>query len=140
MIRKTSIGWLVLVGIIVLTGLSVGFLNTSVAGSTSKSRTMLPCVLAIPNVGEPEMSITCYGANFKPGEKVRIVMMVFPDIENVLGGKAEGLGLKVDKFGSFSIETVLPGSPGIYPIRVYDEEDTMIASTLVVVKEKKKKE
>lgn len=99
-------------------------------------RSTVPALTVVPTVGEPEKEFTCYGADFTPEQKVRIVMMVFPEIENVLGAKAEGLGLKTDKLGSFEVKSGFPGKEGVYPIRVYNEEGRLLATTLVVVKKK----
>lgn len=94
----------------------------------------VPIVSAIPAFGQPGEEFVCRGIDFTPDTKVRVVMMVFPDVENVLGAKAEGLAMKVDAKGRFAIKASLPENAGIYPIRVYDAEDRMLAETAAVVK------
>jgi len=128
-----------IVGIIVVIALMSGSLLEAIAGSQAQSRSMPPAVTAIPNTGVGGAKMVCYGANFEPGETVKVVYLVLPGVENVLGSKAKGLALKVNELGSFDISSNLPKLPGIYPIRVYDKDENMIAATVVVVKAKKKK-
>lgn len=100
-----------------------------------------PAVLVIPNVIEAEsgVKVDIVGANFEPGEKVRIGVMFAPGCENTPGKEGKGLALEVDELGSFYMkgEKITPVniSPGVYPVRVYDEKGEMIASTLIVVEE-----
>lgn len=99
---------------------------------------MPPAILVIPNIGTPRQKVDYVGANFEPGEEVMVATLMFPDVETNLSGGAEGLTTKVDDLGSFQIKgKKLSLYPGVYPVRVYDKDGKMIASTLVVVEEKK---
>jgi len=100
---------------------------------------MSPAVSVIPNPVEAGKEVTCCGANFKPGEKVRVAIMYFPGVETALGSKAvePALALEVNELGSFEtkgkVMATLPDLPAVYPLRVYDEKGEVIASTPVLI-------
>lgn len=139
MVTISKIFGIAVLGIIIAIGSMVTVASTTLAGAPVQSRTMPPAITAMPNIGGPGAEIMCYGANFEPGETVKVVYLFIPGVENVLGSKAKGLALKVNELGSFSLKSNLPKPPGVYPIRVYDKDDNMIASTVVVVEKKEKK-
>jgi len=96
----------------------------------------MPSVVSvIPNVGPPRQKVNCVGANFEPGEEVMVASLMFPDVETNLSGGAEGLTTTVNELGSFTIGTQLPLYPGVYPVRVYDKDMKVIASTVMLVEE-----
>ena len=138
MIKKSKMFRVILIGI-ALVGVLV---SASCAPPTpTESPRMPPAVLVIPNVveAEPGVAVDIVGANFEPGEKVRIAVMYSPGVEIVPGAEGKGLTLEVDELGSFWMKkekiTPDPVSPGVYPVRVYDEKGKMVASTLLVVVE-----
>ena len=93
-------------------------------------------VLALPNVGTPKANTTISGANCIPGEKVTVAYKVL--IGDVVLDQIptfDANHLVVDELGSFKIKVKLPPSPGVFPVKVYDEQGTVIAVTLVVVEE-----
>jgi hypothetical protein len=100
---------------------------------------MPPAVLVVPNVGKPDTSISYCGANFKPGEKVRITVLLQRGLEHIPGKEGAGRAVEVNELGSFILkdaDTKLPSTPGVYAVRVYDEKGEMLASTVVMVMEK----
>lgn len=103
-----------------------------------------PSVVAvIPNVGKAGEKINYVGANFEPGEKVVVCVLCAPGIENTIYRptvKLEeelSLGIEVDELGSFGVNNKIPAqlTPGVYPVRVYNEEREMLASTVLLVVE-----
>jgi len=143
MIKKSKMFRVILIGI-ALVGVLVSAScapPTPTESPPTESPRMPPAVLVIPNVVEAEsgVKVDIVGANFEPGEKVRIVIMYSPGVEIVPGAEGKGLTLEVDELGSFWMKgekiTPAPVSPGVYPVRVYDEKGKMVASTLLVVVE-----
>lgn len=95
-------------------------------------------VVAIPNVGTSRATTYIYGADFEPGELVIPVYRLSVGgvvIENVITTNI--YGVEADELGCFKAKTKLPGAPGVYPLRVYDEQRNILAVTVVEVVEKK---
>jgi hypothetical protein len=93
-------------------------------------------VMAIPNVGTSGATTYVYGADFEPGE------LVLPVYRVTLGGEVIEIvvtentyGVEADELGCFKAKTKLPGVPGVYPLRVYDEQRNILAVTVVEVVE-----
>ncbi|MFC1917132.1 hypothetical protein ACFLXH_00565 [Chloroflexota bacterium] len=108
---------------------------------------MPPTIKAVPDMGTPRQRIDYYGANFKPGEELKVALLMSPGPLEfatetivssqgiVVGEMAPGGVIIADGVGSFHISRIwLPKEVGIWPVRVYDADGNVIASTLVVVK------
>lgn len=143
MIKKSKMLGFILISIVALVGVLI---SASCAPPTAvespvptESPRIPPVVLVIPNVVAPGGKVAIVGANFEPGEKVRIGILIEPGIEFVPGAEGKGLTLEVNEVGSFQMsgEKMTPQNitSGVYPVRVYDEKGEMIASTLFVVEE-----
>jgi len=133
---------ILLMSIILIAGAILVFVSCApavpapVTAPPAEPERMPAAVLAIPNVGKPGAKVDYVGANFEPGEEVMVMLLTsrdIPDVETCISGTEEGLTIKVDELGSFSISKTLPGAPGVYTMRVYDKEGKMIASTAMVV-------
>ena len=107
----------------------------------------LPVIQAIPDTGAPSAKVDYFGANFEPGQKIRVSVLrllvpntspieqVFSSKNIVVGTAVEKGMLQVDQVGSFHIKTIkLPKEEGVWPVRVYNEAGEVIAATVVVVK------
>jgi len=86
------------------------------------------------------VKVNYVGANFEPGEKVIITILAAPGEEYTLYRPTtpeEGLSLEVNELGSFKVNNKIPAqlTPGAYPVRVYNEEGEMLASTVLMVEE-----
>jgi len=92
--------------------------------------------MAIPNVGTSGATTYIYGADFEPGELVLPVYRMFVGdvvIENVV--TVNVYCVEADELGCFKVKTKLPGAPGVYPLRVYDEQKNILAVTVIEVVE-----
>lgn len=102
---------------------------------------MPPTVMMVPNMGGARFKADCYGANFEPSETITVCIPITRvegtvPIETFIGPGGVGGPFEVDELGSFHFSKVrAPQVPGVYPVRVYDEEGEMIASTVIVVEE-----
>jgi hypothetical protein len=130
-----------LMSILLLTGVVIfaSCVPTTTPTTTEPER-MLPAIAVVPNVitvGKAT-KVQFAGADFEPGEKVRMGVLFFLGVETTPG--LAGLALEVNELGSFLLADDLNPTagiipPGAYPVRVYDEEGKVIASTLVIVVE-----
>jgi len=144
MTKKVKVGKFALTGILLLMGMLI---FTSCVPATpvtappvepEESERIPPAVLVIPNVVTAGIKnkVEIAGVNFEPGEKVRIGILFFPGTETTPGAEGAGLAIEVNELGSFSLKDNIPPKfvpAGVYPVRIYDEEGKMIASTLVIV-------
>ncbi|MBA7502808.1 hypothetical protein ES706_01405 [subsurface metagenome] len=143
MIIRSKVAKFVLIGVTLLAGVLIftSCVPTTVTEPVTEPERMPPAVLVIPNVieAEPKVKIDIVGANFEPGEEVRISIMFAPGCESTPGAEGEGLALEVDELGSFCMkgQSITPRNimPGVYPVRVYDKDGKVIASTLILVEE-----
>ncbi len=137
MTKKAKLTKFALIGILLLTGVlilaSCAPAAAPPAPAPPKPERMPPSVSVIPNVAGPAAKITYAGANFEPGEKVKVAILVWPGSEYLPSNKGELV--EINELGSFMIESKLPSAPGVYPVRVYDEKGKMIASAAVLVEE-----
>jgi hypothetical protein len=136
---------ILLISTILLTGVVLAFASCAPATAPAKlelePERMLPVVSVIPNVGGPTASVSYVGANFKPGEKVKVAVGLRPGEEHSPGASGEGLAVEVNELGCFMLTGTsvwLPPLPGVYPVRVYDEKGKMVACTVVLVVEEEK--
>jgi len=140
-VSKVNLVKFALIGMVVLVGV-LGSVSCIQPTPAVEAPRMLPVVAVIPNVNTPKAKVDIVGANFEPGEKVSVYTLIRrgdPETTHIeqfmfIGGGASGL-IEVDEFGSFQITTNIQKETGIYPVRVYDENGEMIASTLFVVRE-----
>lgn len=123
--------------------LMVGFVFTTSCAPAAVQAEEAPvirqpaAVMAIPNVGTSRATTYIYGADFEPGE------LVLPVYRILMGGvvieilvTVNTYGVEADELGCFKVKTKLPGVPGVYPLRVYDEQRNVLAVTVVEVVEK----
>jgi len=120
---------------------SAGPAGAAGAAAVAEPERMPPAVMVVPDMGTSKFKAAYYGANFEPGEKitVRIPIARVEDstpVETIIGPGGVGGPFEVDELGSFILTGIgSPVDPGVYAVRVYDEEGKMIASTLLVVTE-----
>ena len=104
-----------------------------------------PSTLAVPNVAGPRGTVNIIGANFEPGEMVKVAVLMAPpeggsSYETVisyskdLAAKKGQMLMATDANGSFNIKSRAPKTEGVWPVRVYDEAGNMIASSTLWVK------
>ena len=134
------------ISLMLLAALALGFpafAPTPSMAASPEIETMRPAVSVIPNVGNPGQKVLYVGANFEPGQKVILTILVAPGIENTLYSPKDpsSIAFTVNELGSFRVENRIPRQlkPGAYPVRVYTEDWEILASAVVVVKKPKAK-
>lgn len=129
-----------LVVVAVLTGLSVLASCGAPPQEQPTKEEMSAAIMVVPNpqIGS-RARIDVYGANFEPGETVKLGILIrraegTDPVETFIGPESKGAAFQCDDLGTFSVEGVRgPRGAGVYPVRVYDAEDNMIASTVLLV-------
>ena len=109
--------------------------TSSIPAASEVSREPV-AVMSLPAVGTSGATNYIIGANCIPGEKVTVayeVLMGDVVLDNVIAYEANQL--VVDELGSFKVKGNLPKYPGVYPVKVYDEQRNIIAITVVEVQE-----
>ena len=128
------------------TGLAILLAALAFASCAAPAEERMPAVLkVVPDVAPPlQYVVNYYGANFIPGEKVKVVILIdlnpgkTDPLENEVAVGANSI--EVDAVGSFKIEKAkAPRYEGVYPVRVYDEENTVIAAGVLQVKKPEEK-
>ena len=131
------------IGLVILMAVLV-FASCAAPAAAPAEQEKMPVVKVTPQVAEPRGKIDYIGANFEPGQKVKVTFtaLLSPEatpIENVVATDANKI--EVDAVGSFLIAGARAPKPeGVWPIRVYNEAGEVIAATLVVVKKPAPKE
>jgi len=140
-VSKVNLVKFALIGMVVLVGV-LGSVSCIQPTPTVEAPRMLPVVAVIPNVTTPKAKVDIVGANFEPGEKVRVYTLISvgdpekTDMQRYMLGGDVGSGLiEVDESGLFQMTASIQLQTGIYPVWVYDENGEMIASTLLMVRE-----
>ena len=135
----------VLVCLIMLVGVLTFASCAPQTAPSAGSREAPPSVLAVPNVAGPRGTVYIVGANFEPGEMVKVAVLMAPpeggsSYETVisyskdLAAKKGQMLMATDANGSFNIKSRAPKTEGVWPVRVYDEDENMIASSTLLVK------
>ena len=144
---KTKVMKVLGIGLAMLLAVLV-FTSCAAPAAAPTEREGPPAVIkAVPDTGAPRAKTSYIGANFVPGEKVTVcVLMARGPVELaaecivsgknvVVGTPAEKGMVQVNEVGSFHIQKInLPKEEGIWPVTVYDENGNPLASTLVIVK------
>ena len=137
---KSKLVRCVLAFIVVLVGV-LAFASCAPQAAPAAKSASMPSVLSVPNVAGPRGTVNIVGANFIPGEKVKVAVLMAPpeggsSYETVISYSAkEGqMLMAVDAHGSFNIKSRAPKTEGVWPVRVYDEAGNMIASSTLLVK------
>ncbi len=125
-------------GIVLLLAV-LGFASCAAPAAPVEKVRMPSVVEVVPGSVAPSGKVDFMGANFIPGEKVKVVFVAnlspgkVGTIENVVAEGAQKL--EINAAGTFYVQgMVAPTGEGVYAVRVYDEKGEAVASSMFLVK------